>query len=240
MGPRAAPWGGLLCAMLLWGGLLAAATAVRAEDAAGGHRGNSGPYVGIRAISAAAFAEDVRTKGFRGARLIENDEDGVAGPALLVGYVVEPFPARLEVEAGYRMRFDLDVRDVDAPGGTVDYENNLSSIQVLVNLVLQWRNDSALTPFAGGTLGWVRNRVETQRTVLDTGAQINTEENSNNIAWGLIAGVEWGFTGNWSAEAAYRFIDLGQARTVVFAGGDRIETDSYVSHDVLLTLNYHF
>ena len=170
------------------------ATGAAAQESEG-HQTNTGPYVGIRAIGAVAFTDDVQTKNFTGTpNLIENDEDGVAGPAIVAGYVFKPFPARVEVEAGYRVRFDLDVRDVQ-PATTIDYENDLSTIQVLVNFVLQWRNSSAWTPFAGGTLGWARNRVETQRTNLATQAQVNTEENSDNLVYGVIAGVEWAFAG---------------------------------------------
>lgn len=232
---RTLRWGG---AALLSALLMASASGAIAQESSA-HQTNTGPYVGIRAIGAVAFTDDVQTKNFTGTPLIENDEDGVAGPAIVAGYAFKPFPARVEVEAGYRVRFDLDVRDI-APGGTIDYENNLSTIQVLVNFVLQWRNSSAWTPFAGGTVGWARNRVDTQRTNLATQAQVNREENSDSLAYGLIAGIEWQFAQNWSAEAAYRFVDLGEIRTVNFAAGDQIESDDYITHDLLLTLNYQF
>lgn len=202
--------------------------------------GDSGAYVGIRAIGS-AFSEirDVETRGFTGTADVQNDTDQVAGPAGVIGWRFKNFPLRTELEAGYRVRFDLDVRD-QAGVNTVDYEINVATAQVVVNAIVEWRNQSAFTPFLGGTVGWARNYADTQRTVLATQAQVTQEEETDNIAWGLMAGVDWRISQNWSADIAYRFIDLGEVETVRFAGGDQISSDHYFSHDVLFSLYYRF
>ena len=225
---------GSAVAALLLATVLLVTGQVRAGD------GDTGAYVGIRAIgSAYSEIRDVETTGFTGTANVQNDTDQVAGPAGVIGWRFKNFPLRTELEAGYRVRFDLDVRD-QAGAGTVDYEIDVATAQVLINAILEWRNQSAFTPFLGGTVGWARNYADTQRTVLATQVQVNQEEETDNIAWGLMAGVDWRISQNWSADISYRFIDLGEVETVRFAGGDQISSDHYFSHDVLFSLYYRF
>ena len=200
----------------------------------------AGPYFGIRAIGSIANLDDTDTTGFAGPALVENDSDEVAGPAFVGGWVFHNFPLRAEIEAGYRVRFDYDVRDL-APASTVDYEMDVATLQVLVNLILEWRNASSFTPFVGGTVGWARNSMDIQRTVLATQAQVTPDNNQDNIAWGGLAGVNWRFADNWSTDLIYRYINLGAVESGVIPGsGETIESDAYHSHDVLLSVYYHF
>ena len=202
--------------------------------------GDTGPYFGIRAIGA-AFAEmkNVKTTGFGGTTNVEHDKDEVAGPAVVAGWRFKNFPLRTELEAGYRVRFDFDVRD-QVPGAVVDYEMNVATTQVLINAVYEWRNSSSFTPFFGGTVGWARNSADSKRGVLGSGIQVNKTQDQDNIAYGALAGVDWHFANNWSAEIAYRFINLGEVKTPTFSTGEQISADYYFSHDVLLSLFYRF
>ena len=200
----------------------------------------AGPYFGIRAIGSIANLDDTETTGFVGPTLVENDSDEVAGPAFVGGWVFHNFPLRAEIEAGYRVRFDYDVRDL-APAGTVDYEMDVATLQVLVNMILEWRNSSSFTPFVGGTVGWARNSMDIQRTVLSTQVQTTPDNDQDNIAWGGMAGVNWRFADNWSTDLIYRYINLGPVESGVIPGsGETIESDAYHSHDVLLSVYYHF
>ena len=220
-------------------GLVMAALLPASLPASAGE-GDSGLYGGIRAIGS-AFSEmqDVEATGFGGATNVQNDTDQVAGPAGVIGWRFKDFPLRTEIEGGYRVRFDLDVRD-QAPGGTVDYEINVATAQVLFNAILEWRNRSSFTPFFGGTVGWARNFTETQRTVLNTQVQNDLDEETDNIAWGLMAGIDWRIAEHWSADISYRFISLGEVETANFATGEQISSDHYLSHDVLFSLYYRF
>jgi len=199
-----------------------------------------GGYLGIRAIGSAAWMKDVTTTGFTGRPLIQHEEDLVAGPAVVGGWVFHNFPLRVEVEAGHRVRFDLDVRDVGTPMGTIDYEVDVATWQVLINALLEWRNSSSFTPFGGITFGWTLNEATTQRTVLNGQAQVVRDETEYNIAYGGVVGLNWQFTENWSTDVMYRLINLGEVKTTRFPGGDQISSDDYLSHDVLWSLYYHF
>ncbi len=42
------------------------------------------------------------------------------------------------------------------------------------------------------------------------------------------------------AEAAYRYLSLGEIKTGVFSTAERISADDHVTHDVLLAIFYRF
>ena len=198
-----------------------------AADAAWAQQSEGGFYVGLRANGSIVDADDISGQGFTGSIDAQNDSDTVAGIAAVVGYKWDYLPIRTEVEGGYRFRFDLDVQDQCAP--VVDYEADL-----------EWRNESDFTPFIGGSIGYARNDADTDRVVVPTQATTSKSNATDNLAWGVMAGVDWEFIDHWSAGLAYRYIDLGEVETGTFSGGDGVSADDYTSHDLLLTFTYRF
>ena len=226
-------------ASLVLAGVLSAAGLALSTAAQAGDLSNR-PYLGIRAIGSIADIGDTSTRGFAGPTLVENDTDQVAGPAIVGGWIFKNFPLRAEIEGGNRFRFDYDVRDI-APGGTIDYEIDVMTWQILLNTMLEWRNSSSFTPMIGASVGYARNKAEIQRTNLVTQAQITPENSTDNIAWGGLVGVNWAFAENWSADLIYRYMNLGHVETGVIPGtGETIEAEDYTSHDVLFSIYYHF
>jgi opacity protein-like surface antigen len=211
--------------------LAAASPAVAGED-----KGTI--YGGVRAIGSVAAFGDVNTVGFTGTTTIQNDSDEVAGIAGVLGYSFGRFPFRAEVEVGYRFRFDFDVRDVAAQ--TIDYEMNVATTSALASAIIEWRNDTDFTPFAGVTAGWARSSTDTQRVNLATQVKTTTDEDADNFAYGGVLGLDWGFSENWSAEFAYRYLNLGEVKTGVINTTDSISADDYASHDVLFSILYRF
>ena len=223
----------VLAAAILTGGAIATSPAQAADQ-------SNRPYLGIRAIGSLASLGDTSTRGFTGPTLVENDSDQVAGPAIVGGWIFKNFPLRAEIEAGNRFRFDYDVRDL-APGGTIDYEIDVMTWQILLNTMLEWRNSSSFTPMIGATVGYARNNAEVQRTNLSTQVQVTPDNGTDNIAWGGLLGINWAFAENWSADLIYRYINLGHVETGVMPGtGETIEAEDYTSHDVLFSVYYHF
>ena len=84
--------------------------------------GEYGRYFGLRFIGSVAEVQDTEATNFGGNLQINNDEDLVAGNALVLGYRWKSLPIRTEIEVGVRYRFDYDLRDTGPPTG---YENNL-------------------------------------------------------------------------------------------------------------------
>lgn len=222
-----------LRALVLTLGILSAA-----DGAAVAQSFPEGVYVGIRAIGSFAELDDVNPNGFGGTLNIQNDTDTVAGLGGVVGYRWQGIPLRTEIEAGYRFRFDLDAQDVGAP--TIDYEADVATTTVLFNALLEWRNESDFTPFVGGSVGWARHSSDTKRVNTGTSAKVSKETDEDNLAWGGMAGIDWHFAEQWSAEFAYRYVNLGDVDAGSFSGGDGVNADDYTSHDIMLSVNFRF
>ena len=196
-------------------------------------------YLGLRAVGAYAQLHNQSATGFTGSHEKTNSSDFTAGGGAVAGFRFFRVPLRMEVEGHWTYRFDWDNRDITA--ATVDYESNVETHAVLFNTILDWRNNSAFTPFVGVSLGWARHRNETTRTVIPTQAKVTQDDVSNNFAYGLMLGVDWALDEDWTIGLAYRFIRMGEVSTGRYtATGDQIDAQQYESHDVLLDVKYTF
>lgn len=216
---------------LIMGFVVVAASPAAAEDA-------GGFYVGVRGTGSLAELDSVNANGFAGSSNVQNDSDSNIGIGAVVGYRWQDIPLRTEIEGGYRFRFDFDAQDSGPP--VTDYEVNIATTTVLLNALLEWRNDTEFTPFVGGSVGWARHSSDTSRVVIPTQAETSKTTDKDNLAWGVMAGVGWEFLDHWSAELAYRYTDLGEVDAGSFSGGDSLSADDYISHDLLLTVSYRF
>ena len=197
----------------------------------------SGFYAGLVGIG--SFHSQMDDFSFSGIATpkVTNDWDTVAGIGGVIGYAWPNLPVRTELEIAHRFRFDLDLRG--GPGRTIDYESNVETTSVAVNLLVEWRNSSRFTPYIGATLGYGHNRAETTRTNLLTGARNKDSGTEDNLIWGALVGVDWGFADRWSASAAYRYIDLGDISSGSVAG-ESYSADEYTAHELLLSILYRF
>jgi opacity protein-like surface antigen len=196
----------------------------------------SGFYAGLRLLGSVTDLKNIDTEGLGGSYTERHGGDQVAGGGGVVGYRWSRLPFRTEMEVAHRVRFDWDFRDDGTPN--IGYNNNLDSTNVLFNLLFEYRNMSSFTPFLGATIGWARNHSSVERTNVATSVTTEQSNVENNVAWGVMLGLDWGFAQSWSAELAYRYINLGEASTGVFPTGESISADDYVSHDVMLALMY--
>jgi opacity protein-like surface antigen len=117
---------------------------------------------------------------------------------------------------------------------------DVATTSALATAIVEWRNDTNFTPFAGVTAGWARNSTDTRRQDNNNGAATNTDQDLDNFAYGGVLGLDWGFSENWSAEFAYRFINLGDVETGVINTTDSISADDYISHDLLFSILYRY
>ncbi len=195
-------------------------------------------YGSLSMIGVNAEFGDLEATSFTDATRVENGGDEVTGITGVLGYSFGRFPFRAEVEVARRFRFDFDVRDAAAP--ISDYEMNVATISALASAIIEWRNDTDFTPFAGVTAGWARNSTDTRRLNLSTEASTDTDEDTDNFAYGGFLGLDWGFNENWSAEVAYRYLNLGDVETGAANTADGVSADDYVSHDVLFSIFYRF
>ena len=218
---------------------VALALVMGAATPAGADQGVMSYYLGLRAIGGQAMLDDVSNTGFGGTQNVQNDSDVVGGIGIVAGTRFRDLPVRLELEVAHRFRFDFDVRD-QPTGNVIDHEANIATTSALVSAIVEWRNDTAFTPFVGGAVGWARNDVETDRIDIATQVKTTTDNETDNFAWGGTAGVDWDFAESWTAQAAYRYTDLGKVETGVNSNGESISADSYTSHDLLLSILFRF
>ncbi len=224
----------LLRRWVIFGMAVMVATVAQSGVAQSGNR--TGPYIGLRLVGSVAKVTDESATGFNGSFISNSNSDIVGGGGGVFGYRWAGLPFRTEVEIAHRVRFDWGVRDSGPP--TAGYENNLESTNVLFNLLYEHRNPSNFTPFIGGTIGWARNRSEVTRDVIGTTNRVRASNTDNNVAWGVMLGVDWAVAANWSAELGYRYIDLGEASSGLFAAGDGFSANTYSSHDILISVLY--
>ncbi len=202
--------------------------------------GKPGYYIAVRSIAASSSMDDVTGKAFSNTLNLQNDSDEVAGLGGTIGYKWNNLPLHSEIEVTHRFHFDFDTRDDGPADADTGYEANVDTIAVLFNLLYDFRLDGRFTPYIGGTLGWAHNSADTERRVINTGALTTRETATDNLAWGGMAGIVWDFDAHWGADFAYRYINLGEVDTGVFAGGDSVTAEDYISHDLLVSLLYRF
>lgn len=196
----------------------------------------SGMYAGLRLLGSFVDLDDISLSGVQGPLVGEHSSDLVGGGGGFVGYRWDWLPLRTEMEVGYRVRMDWDFRSSSTPA--IGYKNNVDSTTVLFNILAEYRNESAFTPFFGGTLGWVRNHSSADRTALISNTTTSQDSTVNDFAWGIMLGLDWAISANWRAEVAYRYLDLGSVSTGRFPTGDQVTADSYVAHDLVLSAAY--
>ena len=217
-----------LCAAML-GGLTAPASAQQARE---------GVYVGLRLTGGQSSVEDISQTGFAGARVDNNTEDPTAAAGGVFGYRFGDLPLRLEGELQHRFRMDFDVRDNG--GGQTGFENNLSTTLALISAAWEIRTDSAWTPFFGASVGWARNTSDVDRTAIAAGTTTSTEKSTDNLALGAMLGVDYEISRHWGSELAYRYLDMGEVETGAMSGGETISAETYVSHDLMVSVLYRF
>ena len=195
-------------------------------------------YLGLKGVGAfLAEVQDVTTTGMT-AFQINNDEDLVAGAGGVLGYSFGDVPLRAELEIGYRFRFDFDARDNGPP--TIGYENNLNTTTALVNVAWEIRHfGDDWVPYLGASVGWARNTSEVDRNNF-SGTVVTTENSTDNLALGIMAGFTWYFGDNYGLDLGYRYINLGEVESGTLAGGESFQADNYVSNELMLSLNYRF
>jgi opacity protein-like surface antigen len=114
--------------------------------------------------------------------------------------------------------------DDDPPtSGTDEYTAVKTEWTFLANAYWDLGTWNKLTPFVGAGIGASYNRISgfTDVNTPNNGLAYGATAGEWNLAWALYAGVAYQITSNLTLEAAYRYIDLGNARS-----GDLITWDN--------------
>jgi len=105
------------------------------------------------------------------------------------------------------------------------YRGSLSSYILMANGYVDIGTWYGMTPFVGAGVGWAQNHLDGMTdtgfayvgpgsTGSPTGGFLNNGV-TNNLAWALMAGLDFDVTQNLKLELGYRFLDIGQVKSGV-------------------------
>ena len=132
---------------------------------------------------------------------------------------------RVEVTGGYRFKSSL----TEAFGGL---DANLETYTGFVNAFWDITNYNGFTPYLGGGIGVAYHRLT------DVTLPVGSANGSRaDLAYNLTAGLSYDLTNNLKMDVAYRYVDLGFARS---KGATPITVDDLKSHEIKLGVRFQF
>lgn len=116
----------------------------------------------------------------------------------------------------------------------------VTAYSALVNGYVDLGTYSGLTPYVGGGVGMSYLVTTDAHTV---GGASYGGAGQTNFAWALMAGASYALNDQWSIDAGYRYINLGDAKTAEFTDGlgqsAHIDYSGIDAHEVRVGLRYN-
>ena len=164
---------------------------------------------------------------------------------------------RFDVTGEYRGAANFhgfDIGHVGALSAPDRYTASKSELTFLFNTYVDLGTWWKITPFVGAGVGTSRNTISnfgdvTVCTIPDctTSDAYANSASQWNFAWALYAGLGYKVTKNFTVELAYRYLDLGNAKSGDLIGYDGtngiynpMEFHHLTSHDLKLGLRFNF
>jgi len=138
----------------------------------------------------------------------------------------------------------LDRYDTGSTGtfdGTNEYTAKKSELLFLFNAYLDLGTWKSITPFVGAGIGASRNTISNFRDINTptAGVAYANDHSKWDLAWAVYAGLAYEVTPNFTIELAYRYLDLGDAKSgdiIDFTGTNNINNPvtfkRITSHDL--------
>ena len=149
---------------------------------------------------------------------------------------------RGEGEVAYK-RASLEEVRVDQtviPATNLDVDGRARVLSGMVNLLLDFGDDSGLSGFVGGGAGVARVKLRGDIGGTGTGgiavSDLGFSGTDRGLAWQAIAGVRTAVTDNVELGLKYRFFN---AKFELEGGGEQL-SDRFRSHSLLASLTYNF
>lgn len=131
--------------------------------------------------------------------------------------------------------------------GTNEYTADLESWLGLANVYVDIGTWRGITPYVGGGIGIASIDVQGFKDVNVPQGSVfygNHDTSSTNFAWALYAGISYDVTPQFTLDFAYRYTDLGDAKTgpaTAYDGSSSysgLEIEDITSHDLLFSARY--
>lgn len=161
---------------------------------------------------------------------------------------------RFDVTGEYRGGASFHALDRFLNGSTFNtnqYSANKTEWVVLANAYLDLGTWWCVTPFIGAGVGFARNQIDHFRdlNVIAGGGGWADTGTTTGLAWALHAGATYKVTSNFGVELAYRYLNLGDAKTgtlvnldPTFVSGNPLAPvtfKSIYSHDIMLGVRWN-
>jgi len=199
---------------------------------------------------------NVNYAGFNSVTNINKGFDAAPLFGLGIGYTVNNW-LRFDVTGEYRGAANFHGYDIGTAGGVIFpdlYNGNKSEWTFLFNGYVDLGTWYNITPFVGAGIGTSRNTISNFTDISacvggcgNPGANAFGGTASQwNFAWALHAGLAYRVSPNFTVELAYRYIDLGNAKSGDLIGFDGtnsgynpMEFHHLTSNDVRLGLRFN-
>jgi outer membrane autotransporter protein len=149
------------------------------------------------------------------------------------GYICPTFPyVAVEVEYNYMFGQDVDTQTI---GSTTFTGNDVTVGAFMANLLFRYPHP-VFRPYIGMGLGWAWTDVKVAGR--EAGVPFSISESDNNWAWQFLAGINYAFAKNWSADLGYRYFAAEN-----FSYTDPVDGEiemKYKNQMITLGINYHF
>ncbi len=150
-------------------------------------------------------------------------------------------PVFFGVGTGYKMneflRSDVIVEyrgwsDLSYQTATGKKKSDVWSIPALVNIYGTYPVYKGMSVYAMGGLGLSYNKTDKIESAKGEG--------KFDFAWNLGAGIEYELNDCWTMDLGYRYTDLGKGKVKAREGFQDHKGKDIESHDIKLTVRYHF
>jgi opacity protein-like surface antigen len=154
---------------------------------------------------------------------------------------------RVDVTGEYRGKTNFRGFDI-WPGGANDYYGTKSEWLFLGNAYIDLGTWWGFTPFVGAGIGYSRNTISNFRDVgVPTLAVAYADDHSQwELAWALHAGIAYRVNRHFTAEFAYRYVNLGDFQSGDLIGYNGVNNvynpmifNNVTSHDFKLALRWN-
>lgn len=139
----------------------------------------------------------------------------------------------------------LDGFDV-FPGGTNEYTADIESWVGLANAYIDLGTYMCITPYVGGGVGFASVSVLGLKdvNVPNNSVFYAADHTETNFAWAVYGGLAYDVNPSVTLDLAYRYTDLGDARSGTVTAYDNsssysgVDIDDITSHDVMLGVRW--
>ena len=132
---------------------------------------------------------------------------------------------RVEVTGGYRMK-----TSITDPFNSLDAD--LKTYTGFVNAFWDIVNYNGFTPYMGGGVGVAFHDLSAVRLPAASAPGKNAD-----LAWNIGAGISYDLTRNFKIDVAYRYVDLGVAKS---NGASPMTIDDIKAHEIKVGFRYQF